>query len=46
MWHLNSELQFKKARFSFIRMVIERNKDVILIKKDSSWEIHLDYWNK
>lgn len=40
-----SELQFKKACVNFIRMVVEKNKDVISVKKDS-WEVHLDYWNK
>lgn len=29
MWHLNSELQFKKAYVNFGRMLVEKNKDVI-----------------
>lgn len=46
MWCLNSELQFKKARFYFIRMLVEKNKDVTSIKKDSSWKRDLEYLNK
>lgn len=42
IWHLNSELQCKKVCFKFLRMVIEKNKDVISMK-ESSWEIHLDH---
>lgn len=41
IWHLNSESQFKKSCVNFIRLVVEKNKDVILMK--DSWEIHLYY---
>lgn len=46
MWHLNSELQFKKACVNFGRMLVEKNKDVISKKKGSSWVMHLDNWDK
>lgn len=35
---VKNDLQCKKACFYFIKMLVKKNKDVILIKKHSSWK--------